>query len=265
MSSHSTLTLPVISVGNLNMGGTGKTPVVLHLAERLSAAGRKPGILTRGYGRESMEECLTIAPRAEVRTEFTGDEAQIFIRRGVAPVGIGADRCRTGELLPKNFDVDILLLDDGFQHHRLGRNIDLVLIDAIDPFASGGVFPLGRLREPASGLQRAHIVLITRCDASDAVPAIERAVRQWNADAPIFRASVAPNAWVSQATGERSPLNRPPFTRAGGFLRPRQSGFVLAHPEGRWCRIGGSVEFADHHHYRPNELRHLSFQIRSQA
>jgi tetraacyldisaccharide 4'-kinase len=258
------LKAPVLSVGNLNMGGTGKTPVVLLLAERLAAGGRKPGILTRGYGRESMEACITIAPRSEVRTEYTGDEAQIFIRRGAAPVGIGSDRCRIGELLLETFDVDILLLDDGFQHRKLARDLDLVLVDALDPFASG-VFPLGRLREPLEGLARAHIILITRSDASDAAPGIERALRRFNTHAPIFRSCVSPTAWVSQATGERFPLDRPPFERVGYFCGLGNPASFRHTLQAVGIDFVDCVEFSDHHHYRPNELRRLSYQMRSQG
>jgi tetraacyldisaccharide 4'-kinase len=258
------LRLPVISVGNVNMGGTGKTPVVLLLAEKLTDRGYHPGILTRGYGRESMEDCLTIAPRAEVRTEYTGDEAQIFIRRGIAPVGIGTDRCLIGERLLDSFPVDILLLDDGFQHRKLARDVDLVLIDALDPFASG-VFPLGRLREPLNGLARAHILLITRSDASDATPAIERDLRRWNQQAPIFRSSVSPKAWVSHATGERHPLDRPPFSGAGYFCGLGNPASFRHTLQTVGLDVIDCVEFADHHHYRPNELRRLSYQMRSKG
>ena len=258
------LSLPVISIGNLTMGGTGKTPLVLRLAECLAERGRNPGILTRGYGRESMEECLTLAPRSQVRTEYTGDEAQMFIRRGVAPVGIGTDRCRTGELLIQQFHVDTLLLDDGFQHRKIARDLDVVLIDAMDPFASG-VFPLGRLREPLKGLARANLIVITRSDASDAIPAIEREVRRWNPHAPIFRSSVEPKAWVSQATGERYPIERPPFTVAGYFCGLGNPASFRHTLETIGLDAVDCVEFADHHHYRPNELRHLSYQMRSQG
>ena len=145
------LDVPVISVGNLTMGGTGKTPCVLRLAELLRERGRKPGILTRGYGRKSPVTALALPAGATVRTEESGDEPQIFLRARVAPVGIGADRYRTGTLLREKFGTDVMLLDDGFQHVRLARNFDVVLIDALNPFGGGEVFPVGRLREPVQG------------------------------------------------------------------------------------------------------------------
>jgi tetraacyldisaccharide 4'-kinase len=102
------------------------------------------------------------------------------------------------------------LLDDGFQHRRLGRDVDLVLIDALNPFSGGSVFPLGRLREPVEGLARADVILVTRGDASDAVPVIEREVRRWNEAAPIFRSSVEAKAGGS-LYGER--FGQAPFKR----------------------------------------------------
>src|SRR5207245_2291212 len=139
---------PVISVGNVTMGGTGKTPCVLRLAELLRDRGYKPGILTRGYGRTSPVDHMALAAGATVRPEESGDEPQIFLRSRVAPVGIGADRFQTGSLLAERFGTDVVVLDDGFQHVKLARNFDLVLIDALNPFGGGEVFPAGRLREP---------------------------------------------------------------------------------------------------------------------
>ena len=139
------LDVPVISVGNLTMGGTGKTPCVLHLAGLLRAAGHTPAILTRGYGRHALASDLAVAPGAQVSIEESGDEPQIFIRSGLAAVGIGADRARAAALLLERFPADVFLLDDGFQHTRLARDLDIVLVDALDPFGGGYVFPLGPL------------------------------------------------------------------------------------------------------------------------
>jgi len=252
------LDVPVISVGNLSMGGTGKTPCVLRLAELLKERGRKPGILTRGYGRSSRKPLVLAA--GAVATD-AGDEPQIFIRSGVAPVGVGSDRFQSGQLLRRNFGVDVLLLDDGFQHARLARDVDIVLIDALEPFGRGGVFPLGRLREPLAGLARAGVVLITRAEYSDLADAIERTVRRWNPSAPIFRAGVQPKAWVEHRNGVRHSPGAPPFERAGAMCG-------LGNPQSfrRTLQQTGVapvdwIEFPDHHRYRPHELRHVAHQF----
>jgi 3-deoxy-D-manno-octulosonic-acid transferase len=258
LSRRRKLDAPVISVGNLTMGGTGKTPFVLRLAGLMKNAGRSPGILTRGYGRATPDKHLVLAPGAEMSALHTGDEPQIFVRSGLAPVGIGGERFRTGSELIRQFGVDLLLLDDGFQHVRLARNVDIVLIDALQPFGGGALFPAGRLREAPEALERADIVVITRASFSDLPPAVEREVRRRNTNAPIFRAQIEPRAWVQQATGTEFPVDAPPFERAGAFCglgNPQSFHRTLE-------RIGvvpvDWVEFEDHHKYRPHELSRIA-------
>lgn len=197
--------------------------------------------------------------------EHSGDEPQMFVRSGLAPVGIGANRFKTGTLLVRDFGADVLLLDDGFQHQRLARSVDVVLIDALDPFGGGEVFPLGRLREAPAGLARAHLILITRSEFSDLDAAIERQVRRWNLRAPVFRASVEAQAWVEHRTDRRHPPAERPFERAGVFCG-------LGNPEAfrrTLERLGVEpvawVDFEDHHRYRPRELRHISQEMRAQG
>lgn len=153
------LSKPVISVGGLAMGGVGKTPFVLWLAEWLHRRGRRVGILTRGYGRKEKSPAA-YAPGSHAPIEMTGDEAQLYLKAGTASVGIGADRFLTAGLIEK--DVDVFILDDGFQHWALDRDLDLVLIDPIDPYAGGGVFPAGQLREDFSALKRADLTIHPR-------------------------------------------------------------------------------------------------------
>ena len=255
------LPVPVVSVGNLTMGGTGKTPCVLHLVEMLSQRGQKPAILTRGYGRQSPHRYLTVAAGDAVPSQDSGDEAQIFIRSGLAPVGIGADRFECGSRLLKEFDVGVLVLDDGFQHWKLERDVDIVLIDGLEPFGGGGVFPLGRLREPVSALARADLILLTRSEASDMAEPILRAVRQWNPKAPVFRAAVEPRAWVEHDTGKRfAPAGRP-FGRAGAFCGLGNPATFRRTLDCLGVELAGWIEFDDHHRYRPRELRHIAQQM----
>jgi tetraacyldisaccharide 4'-kinase len=150
---------PVISVGGLSMGGAGKTPFVLRLAEVLTARGHRVGILTRGYRRRDKVP-IVYPPGERAPIELTGDEAQLFLRAGHAWVGIGANRYLTGRLIEKH--VDLYLLDDGFQHWALHRDLDLVLLDELDPWAGGGVFPAGLLREGPEALARATSVVRPR-------------------------------------------------------------------------------------------------------
>jgi tetraacyldisaccharide 4'-kinase len=193
-----------------------------------------------------------------VPPHHTGDEAQIFIQSGLAPVGIGANRLDSGMRLLRQFGAGVLVLDDGFQHRKLRRNLDIVLIDALDPFGGGDVFPLGRLREPKAGLSRAGLVVITRCEGSDLALPIAREVRRWNSQAPIFQSSVEPRAWVEHSSGVRIALSERPFQRVGAFCGLGNPATFRRTLEAQGLEIADWVEFDDHHRYRPRELRHLS-------
>ncbi len=251
LSAVRSLRTPVVSVGNLTMGGAGKTPFVLYLAERLP----KPGILTRGYGRKNARDLLVLPPGAKEAALQTGDEPQIFLRSGLAPVAIGADRFEAGRVLEEHFTVETILLDDGFQHARLGRSTDIVLIDSLRPFGDGALFPLGRLREPLSALGRADIVVITRIREGRLVPAIEREIRRYNSRAPIYHARVEPAGWVKWCGGpSQAELPEPTAAFCG-----------LGNPESFWATLAGmgvrpvySVDFSDHHRYLPRELARLA-------
>ncbi|MEM6315058.1 MAG: tetraacyldisaccharide 4'-kinase [Planctomycetota bacterium] len=163
---------PVISVGNLTTGGTGKTPVVAWLAGQLRAAGHVPGVLTRGYAARAGEVDDEVL---ELRRLLNDDELVEPNPNRIA----GATT-----LLDRRPDVSVLLLDDGFQHRRVARDFDLVLLDATNPFGFGHVLPRGLLREPVNGLRRASAVLVTKCDRADPADALARVP----ADLPHFTA-----------------------------------------------------------------------------
>jgi tetraacyldisaccharide 4'-kinase len=149
------LPVPVVCVGNIVAGGTGKTPFVIWLVRRMRAAGRSPGVLARGYGAPS-SRWPALNDEGAVLAEALGDDL---------PQGQGADRFRAGtELLGRHPDVDVLVLDDGFQHHALARDLDVVLVDATRPFGYGHPLPRGLLREPPRELARAGAVVITRAE-----------------------------------------------------------------------------------------------------
>jgi len=256
------LDAPVISIGNITAGGTGKTPLVLHVAEKLKAAGWSPGILTRGYGRHSPHKHEVAAPGTRLPVDRSGDEPQIFLRAAVAPVGIGPDRWHLGRQLEVEFGVNVVLLDDGFQHARVGRRVDIVLVDALNPFGGGYPLPLGRLREPLEGLARAGIFVITRSDFGRVVESIEHLLRRYNPRAPIFHARVRPEAWVACGTDDTMPASALPYSRVAAFCG-------LGNPESFWCTLSAlglnvvdRLRFDDHHAYKPWELRFLSHQFR---
>jgi len=262
LARRRSLQAPVVGVGNITVGGTGKTPMVLHLTRRLKDAGWNPGILTRGYGRQSLHPRQAVAAGAHVPVSQSGDEPQLFLRAGVAPVGIGADRWRVGRLLEQEFGVDAIVLDDGFQHARLDRRLDIVLVDALDPFGGGYPLPLGRLREPLGGLSRADIFVVTRSESGRVVEGAEHFLRRHNPRAPVFHARAQPEAWVSAATGETVAIDALPYARVAGFCGLGNPGYFWCTLESLGLHVEACIEFEDHHSYRPNELRNMGRQFR---
>ncbi len=251
----------VISVGGITAGGAGKTPFAVYLVSRLKAHGYSPAILTRGYGRRSPEETLVFAPHAKVPSAATGDESQIFLRSTDAPIGIGTKRYETAQILLRQFpSTDVLVLDDGFQHARLQRDVDVVLIDGLDPFGGEEVVPLGRLREPLDALCRAHIFVVTRAEETLRFQAIARRLAELNPNAPTFRTRLIARSWHDYRNGRV--LANLAGRRVGAFC-------ALGNPENFWqtlAALGLEVvfrwQFPDHHSYNPTEMQRVAHQAR---
>jgi tetraacyldisaccharide 4'-kinase len=257
------LRVPVVSVGGIVMGGAGKTPSVIWLSEVLRDRGRNPAILTRGYKRRSPEKTVILEPGAKAPVEVTGDEAQILLRAGTAPVGIGGDRHEAGSQMEAQFRPGVFILDDGFQHWRLERQIDLVMIDALDPFGGAGLFPKGRLREPLDALTRADAFVLTRTQTGRRYDGIEARLRQYNADAPVFRSRVVPRRWIDASSGRGYAPDKLPARRVAAFCG-------LANPASFWLtleqlsyRPAYKWAFGDHHHYTIAEIRTLAAQAQA--
>ncbi len=153
------LPVPVIVVGNLTVGGTGKTPLVLRLAEILRGQGRKPGIVTRGYGGSGSEWPRLVS--ADSDPFEVGDEAVLLARRAGCPVAAGPDRIAAGEMLATTYGCDMIVSDDGLQHYRLQRDLEILVVDAYRGFGNGRCLPAGPLREPAA---RRYEVDLTVCN-----------------------------------------------------------------------------------------------------
>lgn len=255
----------LISVGGIAMGGAGKTPITAWIAEQFSRRGVRVAILTRGYGRRTPEKHLILLPDETCPVSRTGDEPQILLRRGHAVVGIGANRLATGREIEQRMKPEIFLLDDGFQHWRLHRDFDLVLLDSFDPLAGNAVFPSGRLREPLSALSRASAFLITR--AAPPLPwlGLEERLRAINPRAPVFYSYTEPMEWVAVDSDERYPARDFPWKTSAAFCG-------LGNPASFWSSLAGlGIEprfrwaFPDHHHYRPHQVRRLALQARDAA
>lgn len=180
---------PVISVGNLTVGGTGKTPFVAHLAQLLKGAGYQPIILSRGYKGKAEGTTLLVSDEKTILSEpeNCGDEAYWLASRlqGV-PVVVGKNRYRGGRLIEDQYEKVVYVLDDGYQHLQLKRNLNILILDATDPFGDAALLPKGRLREPLSAIERADLVVITRSHFSFDQDEIEIAIRKRNRVVPIL-------------------------------------------------------------------------------
>lgn len=257
------LPVPVVSVGNITAGGTGKTPVTIELLREFRSA--KAGLLTRGYGRSIRENFLLLRPDDPASVSLTGDEAQLCMRAAGVPIAIGSDRYAAGLELLQAADIRLVFLDDGFQHLQLHRDFDLVLIDALRPFGGGELLPLGRLREPLDGLARADAFLITRADEAPNTKAIEACLRKWNPAAPVLHARTVACRWRAADGSEFAPDQMAHVikdTRAIAFCG-------LGNPQAFWRtlkQIGidplASYTFGDHHQYPPAEINRLARHAR---
>ena len=240
--------VPVISIGNITAGGTGKTPMAAHLACLLRDRGRRPAILSRGYGRD---------PRSGL-----DDENRMLARLAPGvPLVVRLDRAAGAREAVERLGADVLLLDDGFQHRRLARDLDVVLIDALMPFGGGRLLPLGWLREPLDGLARAGAFVITRSDLADAecLDAIRSQLRRHAPDAPVALAVHRPVGarLLAGGAGGGVALDSLAGGRWGAFCG-------IGNPEGfRGTLRALGVEpvpfraFPDHHRYGPDELAGL--------
>jgi tetraacyldisaccharide 4'-kinase len=242
-----------ISVGNLTVGGTGKTPMVLWIAERLAAEGKHTAILTRGY-RGTMGEGSQGEPQS--------DEVALLRDRlaGKVKIGVGAERYKNGEVLARH-GIDWFILDDGFQHLNLARDADIVLVDATDPFGGGVTLPAGRLREPISALRRADILVITR-SVQMPVPAIEAMVRR-HMKGPIFYATTKlENVLRVPQLAVAMPPEDWQRARFAAFCAIGNSSAFFEDLR-RWgIQVLGERRFPDHHVYDTTEMAGLERMAR---
>ncbi len=266
------LSRPVISVGNLTVGGTGKTPTAVYLAEKLRDRGARPALVSRGYGgaAEGRGGVVSGGGRIYMDARSAGDEPLLMARRlPEVPVLIGRDRHRMGLIALERFGAGAVILDDAFQHLRLERNIDLVLMDARRPLGNGRLFPMGPLREPPSALRRAGAVMLTRCDrAKDlGLGAAERLRRILHPRIPILRSSHAPRLVAVVPRGEaRGAMSGSRAERdvSGDWISGRRVFLFSGIGEnadfrrtvrGMGGRVAGALAFPDHHDYTDPELR----------
>ena len=237
----------VVSVGNLTVGGTGKTPAVEMVARWLTDDGRRVAIVSRGYGRRpgAPVELVSDGGAPRLPAERAGDEPLLLARRlpGVAVV-VGADRLRAGQWTVANLRPDVVLLDDGFQQRRLLKDVEIVCLDARVPWGPGGLFPRGTLREPPSALARADLVIATRADGRRNLAGLLEEIRHYAGPAPCLATDYAVEGLEDLGLGRASSRVGPRGPRGSRLRRDCGAGTARGDSDRPWCNRAGCRGFS---------------------
>lgn len=256
---HTTkLDRPVISIGNITTGGTGKTPLVEYVTRLIASQGKKVCILTRGYGRKDPHLQVIVSDGYDVLASPSeaGDEPYLLAMKltGQAAVISSADRIAAGQEAIKDFGTEVFVLDDGFQHLRLARNLNIVCIDASNPWGGGRLLPHGRLRESLDGLNRADCVVLTRCDQVESVEALRAQVLELIDGRPIFESRMRPvRVAALKNGGETSAVPG----RVGAFCAVGNAASFFESLTRLGYELAFKKPFADHHVYSQDEIDSL--------
>lgn len=247
------LDAPVISIGNLTTGGTGKTPLAIHTARLLSARGYRTVLLSRGYGRRSRRTPLVVPPdpACRVRAEEVGDEPALIRRKAPGVwLAISADRRAAAGAVPRAGVPTVFLLDDGFQHLRLHRDLDIVLIHEADRILSNRLLPAGSMREPLAGLERCDILMLNGTGEDSQWDAVREVAARINPRMAVFRCRqsiariVRLEDWLADPCTAPAVTDLPPVYLVAAIANPHR--FRADAPA---CRIDvrGQRFFRDHY------------------
>jgi len=247
--AQKTLPCKVISVGNIVVGGTGKTPMVIYLANLLQEKGFRPAVLSRGYmGKSKLPiNIVSDGRRLFMKPEDCGDEPVLISQatKGI-PVLTGPKRFLTGQVALEKFGVDVLILDDGFQHRQLARDVDIVLLKAEAPFGNGSLLPAGPLRESSRALKRAGIIFYVGDD------------HQGHSESEsVFQVFHKGDVLLNGASGQEYPLDHLRGRRIcafAGIASPERFQKTLTDAG---AEIAFFVSFPDHHFYTREEIRNI--------
>jgi len=248
----------VISIGNITVGGTGKTPMAITVTKILKETGFRPAVLSRGYGGKSTRKINIVSDGKTIfcNPDEVGDEPCLLA--GIledVPVLTNPDRYAAGNLAIEKLGVNVIVLDDGFQHRSLHRDINIALLDAVRPFGNGFLIPRGPLREKPVSLERADLIILTRSDSNSA--ASETMLKKQFPAKKIMRAQHEPECIVDHSTGEIYPVSFISGKRVAAFCGIAAPGSFRSLIE----KLGGKVvffeDFPDHHRYTLADIDYL--------
>jgi tetraacyldisaccharide 4'-kinase len=256
----------VISVGNLTVGGTGKTPLVAHVAEIISKSDVPVAIVSRGYGRRSRESLVVASDHERVLADaaHAGDEPVMLAQKlpGV-PVIVCADRGRAGREAIARFGARALVLDDAFQNRAVAKDLEIVAVDGRRPFGNGRMLPAGPLRMPPSEVGRADVIAMTKFGAEDDLEPTRKILREKAPHAAIFAARTTPVEFRDVHTGKPVPIDFARGRRVAAMCaiaEPLSFTNLLA-KEG--IEVADSFTFPDHHPYGPADVARVCGRARA--
>lgn len=257
------LPCPVVCIGNITLGGSGKTPLVMAAARRLLAMGRRPVVVSRGYGRRKKSDVVVVSDGSKILTdwEMAGDEPFLIARSlQEVPVIVGANRYEAGLTAVREFSPDAIVLDDGFQHLRLRRDLDFLVFDATKPLGALRMFPGGVLREPLEACVRAHGFILSKCNVSTIVPSFEEYFGEQFSDKPCLKSELTPVGLGSiggdEATNDDlSALKGERIVACCGIGNP--SAFLSLLREATGAEIMKEALFDDHHRFNREDVARL--------
>jgi tetraacyldisaccharide 4'-kinase len=250
----------VLSVGNITLGGTGKTPLVAALAKELLQRGMHVGILSRGYRglKEKTGGVLSDGTRIYLTHAEAGDEPfMLATMLSQVPVLVGKRRYEMGIHASEKFGVNVLILDDGFQHVRVKRDVDIVLIDTRRGFGNGRLFPGGPLREPLRCLRRASLLVLTKTESSQPLDELEAVLRSYAPAVPLYHSRYRPVSLLEVASGKIFPPEFVHEKRILAFAGIADPGYFVHVLKGLEADIVRTVPFPDHYQYTPEDMSTL--------
>jgi len=251
---------PVISVGNLTVGGTGKTPVVDLLSRELQGRKIKPAILSRGYGRKNnnTQKRLRFCENKHADPDLFGDEPYMLaMRNPEVPIYVDSSRIAAADSAEKNDNPDVLVLDDAFQHLAIHRDLNLLLIDAERGLGNGNLIPYGILREPASQWIRADAIIVTKANISSTDAVSEILKKELKVTCPVFNFNFEARGFYRLDGEDRQQIQHlagKNLLTVSGIAQPDGFRKMLESLEGN---LTGSLEFADHHDYSINDVHKI--------
>lgn len=257
---------PVISVGNMTVGGTGKTPLVMWLASRLHEQGKQVAILSRGYGRQGSAVNRLVSDGVSLKGDWrsVGDEAMLMAQKCPwAIVAVGADRYRLGQWVLEQASCDCFLLDDGFQHLPLYRDLDLLLFDATDIEGLNGVLPAGRMREPLAAAKCATMVVFSRTECGSSVESLQARIEQGVGASivPLHMESV-PGRFTHIATRETQKIDAFKDASCLLFSGIGNPASFRATVVSCGLTVGEEVRYPDHFAYSEEDVEALRLKMR---